>query len=132
MLIYIYKLLYRLLGFRPVRLAVVRRYTDANGHYVGELYMEQERCGISAYEMIGASLDSLPLEYTGNETEGFTLDAEHDFLYLPMQQNTLRVGGLTPLDDIAIRRSVFSLRYRPIELKVQNRFIERILASKEI
>jgi hypothetical protein len=119
----------------PVRLAIVRKYVDANGAYVGELYLydtiAQKNGLYVGYSMIGASLDTLPLGYTGNMTEGFILDAEHDFLRLPMPPNVVRVGGLTPLDDIRVRRDMYKLRHRPIELIVQNRFIEHILTQKE-
>jgi hypothetical protein len=114
----------------PVRLAIVRRYADANGAYVGELYMQGTFAGVSAYRMMGASLDTLPLDYSDNEHSGFTLDAEHDFLRLPMPPMTVRVGGLSPVDDIQVRREIFKLRHKPIELVVQNRFIEHVMERK--
>ncbi len=117
----------------PVKLVIVRRYLDANGAFVGELYLHNEitrKTGLYVgYSMVGASLDTLPLDYTDNRLEGFVLDAEHDFLTLPMPANVVRVGGLTPEEDVSVRKQIYALRYRPIELVVQNRFIERVLGK---
>ncbi len=126
----------------PVMLAIVRRYQDANGAYVGELYMRRviarktDPEPFSEYVMIGASLDTLPLEimdpmmYTDHDRTSFCLDVRNDFLQ-PMPPDTVRVGGLTPDDDLRIRREIYALRRRPIDLIVQNRFIEHILEPKE-
>lgn len=118
------------LARHPTRLAVVRRYQDANGYFVGELYLERMRFGINAYEMIGASLDNMPLDYGMRsliDRRGlFTLDTTHDFLDL-MFPNTLRVGSLTPKDNEAVRKLVRRLPKRNMTLVIQNRFIEAIL-----
>jgi hypothetical protein len=119
-----------LLKAKPVRLAIVRRYADANGNYVGELYMEQEQNSISSYRMIGASLDSMPLSYVGGEM-GELLDTRHDFLaYMP--KYTVRVGALDPRDNDRIRQMVAKLPRRNMTLVVQNRFIEGILEGHRV
>jgi hypothetical protein len=122
-----------LLKAKPVRLAIVRRYCDANGSFVGELYLEQEQSGVSSYRMIGASLDTLPLDMgSRNSINGYFseldkwLDTTNDFL-VPMPLNTLRVGALDPKDNDRVRRMVARLPRRSMTLVVQNRFIEHIL-----
>ena len=111
----------------PVRLAIVRRYRDANGSNVGELYIEQEHNGIRTYNMIGMSLDTLPFELlrpTGL-TWG-TLDTDNDFL-APMSSYCVRVGALSPQDNDNVRKMVAKLPRRRMTLTVQNRFIEHVL-----
>jgi len=116
----------------PVRLAIVRRYADANGSYVGELYMEQEQNGIRSYRMIGASLDTLPLDIdlTLRVNMAYVLDTENDFLaYMPAGR--LRVGALDPQDNDRVRRMVARLPRRRMTLVVQNRFIEHVLEPRK-
>jgi hypothetical protein len=123
----LYNFIKRLVVPRPVRLAIVRRYADANGSYVGELYMEQEQGGINSYRMIGASLDTLPLDW--KEGPGwcrFDLDTKNDFLR-PPTPTMVRVGALDPRDNDGVRRMVAGLPKRGMTLVVQNRFIERVL-----
>ena len=114
---------YRLFDFSPVHLAIVRRYQDANGHNVGELYLElPDKHG---YRMVGVSLDSLPLDYTGGKL--CKLDTSRDFLALPMPRNTVRVGAVDPDNNDFIRDYVAGLPRWNRSLMVQNRFIEFIL-----
>jgi len=115
---------------KPVRLAIVRKYTDANGSYVGELYIEQERYGVSSYNMIGVSLDTLPLEMGAYSFfAGKLLDVENDFL-APMPKHTVRVGALIPEDNDKVRKMIAKLPKRRITLLVQNRFIEHVIGKK--
>lgn len=115
---------------RPIKLAIVRRYADANGSYVGELYLEQKNKHFTGYTMIGASLDTLPLDLGVEQTTVFALDTKNDFL-VPMPSMTLRVGALDPRDNKNVQRMVRKLpRYR-MTLVVQNRFIERVLGEHE-
>ena len=109
---------------QPVRLAIVRRYQDANGNYVGELYIEQTIKGVTAYNMIGASLDSLPLDWTVEPRTwcGWTLDTRHDFL-APIALYTVRVGAMDPKDNDRIRRMVGKMPRWNMTLLVHNRFI---------
>jgi hypothetical protein len=116
----------------PIHLAIARRYQDANGHYIGELYMYSTFAGVGTYRLVGCSLDSLALDLTslslGDEPD--TLDLEHDFL-APMAANTLRVGAAEPEDNEAVRKMIGKLPRRNIRLVIQNRSIERILEGKQ-
>ncbi len=124
-----------LLSPKPVRLAIVRRYADANGNWIGELYIKRRRGSHlehTSYEMVGVSLDSLPLEestYDGDNVDGgigARIDLEHDFLY-PMPRGFVRVGALSPQDNDSVREMVAGLPKRRMTLTVHNRFIEHVL-----
>ncbi len=120
-----YSGLRRLLDFSPVHLAIVRKYTDANGHYIGELYLElPDKHG---YRMIGVSLDSLPLDYTGGKM--WRLDTRNDFLS-PLPRKVVRVGAADPADNDYVRQRVAALPRWNMSLMVQNRFIEYVLERK--
>ena len=112
----------------PVHLAVVRRYRDANGHFIGELYMYGVFAGVGSYRMVGCSLDSFPLELGSLSLgdEPAALDLAHDFL-APMAANRLRVGAAEPKDNEQVRRLIGRLPRRSIRLVIQNRFIEHVL-----
>ena len=124
-----------LLSPQPVRLAIVRRYQDANGNYVGELYMEQtisrKHDTLSGYTMIGASLDSLPLDALNpsDDAGSWRLDTVNDFL-AAMTPRTIRVGALDPRDNDEVRRLVAKLPRRKMSLVIQNRFIEYVIDRK--
>ena len=116
----------RLIGREPCRLAVVRKYMDANGAYVGELYVwakiARKYDTLEGYVMIGATLDTLPFDTTAWDSG--RLDTVNSFLE-PMQRNRLRVGGLVPEDDAMVRKTVRAMAFmRPLEVGIQNRFIE--------
>lgn len=124
-----------LLSREPVRLAIVRRYADANGSYVGELYMEQtlrrKHDVLTGYVMIGASLDSFPLMQGGVHGGAWGwLDTDNDFL-APMPPGKLRVGSLDPFDNDNVRRMVARMPKRTMTLIIQNRFIEHVMERKE-
>lgn len=105
----------------PVRIAIVRRYADANGNYVGELYMDN---GQGSYGMIGASLDSFELNADGLTLHASEiLDTRNDFLaYMPM--HTVRVGALDPADNDSVRQMIAGLPKGNMTLVIQNGFIE--------
>jgi len=108
-------------------MAIVRRYADANGAYVGELYLLGTFAGVLQYSMIGVSLDTLP--FTVREVAAFDLDVWHDFLH-PMPEGCVRVGAQDPRDNDVVRANVARLaREGAIHLQVQNRFIERVLGE---
>lgn len=117
----------------PVHLAIVRRYRDANGHYVGELYMYGTFAGIGSYRMVGCSLDSFPFDLgslsLGDEPNA--LDLANDFL-APLPPNTFRVGAAEPRNNDAVRKMIARLPRRSIRLVIQNKFIEHVLESKKI
>ena len=132
MLQWICKQAYNLFSRQPIRLAIVRRYQDANGNYVGELYMEQDisrkHDTLTGYTMIGVSLDTLPIFADRLDAFHFsefdwTLDTRNDFL-APMMSNVVRVGSLDPLANDSVRRMIARLPRRNIVMTVQNKFIE--------
>lgn len=111
----------------PSSLAIVRRYLDANGSFVGELYVLGSFAGVAGYHMIGVSLDTLP--FAAREVGVFTLDTEHDFL-APMPEGYVRVGAQDPRDNDRIRSEVRRMsKNGPIVLQVQNRFVEHVLSQ---
>jgi hypothetical protein len=107
-------------------LAIVRRYTDANGSFVGELYLLGTFAGVLGFQQIGMSLDTLPFDCQ-NGVPSFDLDTEHDFLF-PMPSGCVRVGAQDPRDTPIVRKHVAKLATEgSIALQVQNRFIEHVL-----
>ncbi len=96
-------------------LAIVRRYVDMNGRYVGELYLNGT--------MIGASLDNLPLEYAGGRL--WFLDTWRSFLS-PLTWRTVRVGGTDPTTDKATRWKVRRLPPFGLRLRVENNFAAEV------
>lgn len=118
-----------LVAFTPKRkawsMAVVRRYADANGSYVGELYLLGTFAGVLQYSMIGVSLDTLPFD--ARAVEVFDLDTDNDFL-APMPPMCVRVGALNPQDNDNVRKYVAKMAHEGrIVLQVQNRFVEHVL-----
>jgi hypothetical protein len=128
----LYNWLINIFNYEPVHLAIVRRYQDAQGHNVGELYLYGVFAGVGSCRMIGCSLDSLPLDLTALSLldEPDALDLEHDFL-APMAVNTLRVGAAEPKDNDAIRNIIRRIPRRNIRIVLQNRFVEHILERKQ-
>lgn len=126
----LFQWLYGLIDNTPIRLAIVRRYADANGNYVGELYIERTRKGISGYDMIGMALDSLPLDQQNVIQDAWTLDTRHDFLEPMPMANVIRVGALEPKDNDSVRRMMAALPRRRMSLVIQNRFIEHIMEKR--
>lgn len=119
-----------LFGRKTYNIAIVRRYTDANGSYVGELYLWDTFCGVLSYNQIGMSLDTLPFDCQ-NESHwlyiGGHLDTDNDFL-TPMTPLTVRVGAQDPQHNDAVRSRVGRLaREGRILLQVRNRFIEHVM-----
>jgi len=88
----------------PIQLTIVRRYADANGCYVGELYMFNAFAGVPGYRLVGCTLDAFPFDLVGLSLgdEPGALDLQHDFL-APMVANTFRVGALRPEDNDSVK-----------------------------
>lgn len=108
-------------------MAIVRRYADANGSFVGELYLLGTFAGVLQYSMIGVSLDTLP--FAAREVGTFDLDVENDFLH-PMPEGCVRVGAQDPRDNDAVRANIARLaREGRIVLTVQNRFVEHVMSK---
>lgn len=114
-----------------VHLAIVRRYQDANGSNVGELYMHSTFAGVAAHKMIGCSLDTFPLDLGSLSLadEPGALDLLHDFL-APIAANTMRVGAMEPENNEKVRAMIGQLPRRNIRLVIQNRFVEHIMEKK--
>ena len=111
----------KLIG-RPerIKLTICRRYLDANGYYIGELYDSR---GV----LLGASLDNLPFyyEYMSAYSQPI-VDTVNDFLQ-PMLPGTVRVGGLCPGDHKRVQSYVAGLdRLCYVVFDIQNRFIEYV------
>ena len=103
------------------KLAIVRRYVDMNGRYIGELYLNGT--------MIGASQDNLPLEYPGGHF--WFLDTWRSFLK-PLTWRTVRVGGTEPVTDKATRWKVrWSVPFWT-HLRVENRFATEVAGKGDV
>lgn len=113
----------------PVLLVICRKYLDANGRYVGELYAQRtvKHPGIGyvrGLSMIGMSLDSLDLGAVQASPD--YLDTRNDFL-APMPDNVIRVGAVEPQNTDAVRKMVRALPKKNMRIILQNRFIETVL-----
>lgn len=130
---FFHRLYQQLFDHTPVRLTLVRRYADANGHYVGELYKYDTFAGVGSYRMIGCSLDAFPLALGSLSLfdEPDALDIEHDFL-APMLPNTFRVGAIEPQDNESVRQMIGELPRWNIRIVIQNKFIEHVLEGKKV
>lgn len=115
--------LFALAHRRPLQFVVIRRYADAKGHFIGELYVDGK--------MAGMSCDSLPLGY-GAMPDGVLLelhtrlDCASEFTD-PMLPNAIRVGGNTPEETIAARYDMQIRRYCKVQWQICNRFIEHVM-----
>lgn len=119
----------RLKRRKAYSLAIVRRYADANGAFVGELYLLGTFCGVLNYNQIGMSLDTLPFD-CANGVPSFDLDTDNDFLR-PMPSMCVRIGAQDPQDTDCVRAHVRRLATEGrIELKVQNRFVEHVMNNR--
>lgn len=122
-----------LISREPVHLAIVRRYADANGHYVGELYRYDTFAGVGSYRLVGCSLDSFALELGSLSLADapMALDLKNDFL-APLPANTLRVGAAEPKDNDNVRKMIERIPRRNIRLVIQNKFIEYVMEKKSV
>lgn len=111
--------------FDVVQLTVVRRYADAQKHFIGELYEGEGRTA----RMIGASCDNWPLNADARPLPlNPTVCWRRDFL-APLPANTLRVGAMEPQDNKSVQDYIAARRFSPIRITVLNRFVEYILES---
>lgn len=108
---------------RPIQLVVLRRYVDAKGHFIGELYMDGKMIGMSCDSLIyriGALPEGIAANICG------AVDATHEFTD-PMGLNVVRVGGMTPDETLKVRADMRLRRYCRIHWSFHNRFIEHVL-----
>lgn len=116
----------------PVLLVICRKYPDANGRYVGELYAQHAAKhggigNVNGLTMIGVSLDSLALGATEGQPD--YLDTNNDFLAL-MPDNVIRVGAMEPERTLAVRLAVRKMPKKHMRILLQNRFIESVMEGK--
>lgn len=112
---------------QPVLLVICRKYLDANGRYIGELYAQSgTQFGVRGLVMIGVSLDSLALDCT--EGQPTCLDTYNDFL-APMPDDVIRVGALEPTKTEGVRKAVRALPKKHMRILLQNRFIESVMSA---
>ena len=110
-----------LFNHEPVTLTIVRRYQDACGQNVGELY----RNGVC----IGYSLDSFPLDIVSLLPQYDTFDLEHEFL-APMVADRIRVGSMVPADNDSVRAMISRIPRKNIRVAFQNHFVEHVLYAQ--
>lgn len=111
--------------FDTFNITVVRRYIDAQGRYIGELY---EGDGRDA-RMIGASCDNMPLNVEGWRLPlDAALCSRYSFLDA-MPVNTIRVGAMEPQDNAAVQEYVALRRWLPLRVSILNRFVERVMGE---
>ena len=108
--------------FVIVKLTIIRRYVDAQGHYIGELYEDGR--------MIGASCDNWPLDTRLHDLLAAPrLCWRHSFLE-PLPVSTIRVGGTEPAAHAVIQRHIADRRFCAKKIVVVNRFVEYVLESR--
>ena len=113
--------------FDIVNLTVVRRYIDAQGHFIGELY---EGDGRDA-KMIGASCDNWSLDADVKPLIGLPRICWRKSFLDPLPVNTLRVGALEPRDNAAVQAYIATRQFAVIRVAVLNRFIEFVFDKKD-
>lgn len=113
--------------FDVVYLTVVRRYVDAQGHYIGELYEGNGR----ESRMIGASCDNWPLDADTKPLPGFPNVCWRKSFLESLPANTLRVGALEPQDNAKVQEYVAMRRFLPLRITIANRFVEHVLGQKD-
>lgn len=121
--------MYALFHRETVNLTVVRRYTDARGRFIGELYMGEGRPAVQ----IGMSCDTMPFS-AGDDNPPqtpFRLEFNGDFLS-PMDAGGLRVGAQEPAHNEAVRQIVSKRRYCKLSVRVFNRFIEHVMQQPPV
>lgn len=112
--------------FDITHLTIVRRYADAQGHYIGELYEGNGRNAL----MIGASCDNFPLDQdTRPEMANPKICWRHSFLE-PLPENTVRVGSFEPQLNGFVQRYMARRRFCITRLLVLNRFVEHVMEAK--
>ena len=112
--------------FDVTYLTIVRRYVDAQGHYIGELYDGNARDA----KMIGASCDNWPLDAdTMPLHDSPTICWRKSFLE-PMPANTLRVGAMEPADNAKVQAYMAERRYGIVRVTVLNRFVENAMRAE--
>lgn len=114
-----------LLTYRPILVEIVRKYTDANGAYIGEMYVCHSA---NETEFIGVTLDTFPLAC--KRLTGVYPDLYNDFL-VPIPDDVFRVGAMHPEDYAKTVRRAKAFNWKNAHIVISNRFIEEILAGRK-
>lgn len=114
--------------FHKIELTIVRRYVDAQGNYIGELYEGQGRQS----HMIGVSCDNFPLDADMSPIEGRVNVCYSKSFLEPMPASTLRVGAWEPTDNERVQAYVGKRRLNIVHIGVMNRFVEHVMNGKTI
>lgn len=123
-------MVYSLYHREPVHLTVVRRYVDAQKHFIGELYLGGGLGGSSSAQMIGMTCDNLPFDIgTKQQLVKCAVCWDKDFT-APLDKNTIRVGGVEPSTNEHVRQEIALRRYCSMRISVLNRFIEHVMEEK--
>lgn len=110
--------------FDTFNVTIVRRYVDAQGHYIGELYQDSR--------MIGASCDNWPLNADTSPIAMHPRVCWRKSFLDPLPPNTLRVGAFEPYLNGIVQEYVSVRRWLPLRVTVQNRFIETVLEGRNV
>jgi hypothetical protein len=114
--------------FDVIYFTVVRRYADAQGNYISELY---EGNGRDA-KMIGASCDNWPLDADMKPLPTHPQLCWSKSFLDPLPRNTLRVGAMEPQDNARTQEYISIRRFCVIRIMVLNRFVEYVLDKRPI
>lgn len=111
--------------FDVLHLTVVRRYVDAQGNFIGELYDGNTPNA----KMIGATCDNWPLNADTCPLPGAPRLCWRMSFLEPLPANTLRVGSFVPADNARAQEYIARRRFCKIRVTVLNRFVERVLGE---
>lgn len=111
--------------FDTFNVTVVRRYVDAQGHYIGELYDGDSRTA----RMIGYSCDNWPLDADVRALPMHPRVCWSKSFLDPLPSNTLRVGAMEPVDNADVQAYVAMRRWCPLRIVVLNRFVEHVMGD---
>lgn len=120
--------------FEAVHLTIVRRYADAQGNFIGELYERFEYGHATesgaGWRMIGASCDNWPLDADVSPIPMHPKVCWSRSFLEALPQNTLRVGAMEPQDNADVQAYVARRRFLPLRVTVLNRFVEHVMEDK--
>lgn len=107
--------------FDILYLTVVRRYVDAQGNFIGELYEGNDRAAM----MIGASCDNWPLDADARPLPAHSSLCWKEQFTAPLPNNTLRVGAWDAKDNAKVQEYIAIRRFCVLRVTVLNRFVEK-------
>ena len=107
--------------FDTLNVTIVRRYADAQGHFIGELYQDNR--------MIGYSCDNWPLNADTTPLPMHPRVCWRKSFLDPLPVNTMRVGAMEPENNARVQEYVAVRRWLPLRVTVHNRFIQHVLGG---